>query len=174
MSITVELPTTEVLGTTGNSIPDILDMFIQRDKDGVVLSLKSEEFERFFKTTSPYSEVYLKEEKIPDSHLIKPAKMFPESGKQLRLYKTTTLKTNRIPMVFDHNSGLLYNEDVPNLVVLSAVGLGEGVNVHFRDLYTESQLKRFGELFKEAAIELHRQYIKKFSLQYTISAKEVF
>lgn len=153
--------------------PTLFDLEIHRDESGVVLKLKSEIFEKFMRSNSAYRPHYenkdLSEKEIRANYGVRTS--FP-GIKNEKIYMVKNPPTNGLLTIEYNDMQLLYG-DTPNMVFLCMMGISEGLEIKVPGFYTEKQLQRFAQRFKESAIDFHRQCMRTYSLRYSVTMKEV-
>lgn len=161
------LPTVKVESLPSN----LLEVKIDRNSfaDGILVSMKSEVFEKFFRSNCTHKELRTD----PDNPAHKP--LFQTSRNHgwegLWAYPINEMSELQDFRAWGHS---FYIEGRgPNLSYLRAYGLSQGIQFNIPGLYSTEKLNQWKEQAKQKLVEFYKNYMKKLEISLIVVMTEV-
>lgn len=135
---------------------------IDRDMNGLTIHIKSEDLETFIKQATSRPDV------VASSSVN--GYLTHQTWPGVRFYHPPTHE------IFQRScqvGGALMINGAPNLALICAKGLSNGVTYNLKGLYTNSQINEFRRKFKSTLNEIYREFMKPFGQEIEILFKDL-
>ena len=135
------------------------------------VSIKAPLFEDFFKSISPDKEELMKAKPDYAKVCLPMSKARKADGSPIYLIRISTPMSDLMGKPQD---GFLLPMDLktPNMTLLQAVGLSEGVDFLFPDLYTKESIEEGLNKFVTLSKRIFKQYISPIQMEFEINIRE--
>lgn len=166
--LTLSEPSSEV--TSENFFKAVPTRLENNPRGNLLVTIKSEVLEKFFLSICPDREEILKGRTKEVCPYMAQA-MKPDGDKIFLMRMDKPIKG--LSGTYQ-DSLLLTDRMTPNMSLITAVGLGEGVDFVFKDLYTAKQVNTALDDMAKRALELYKDYAKPIHLDIEVIIRQKF